>query len=61
MRQTGAVQDPGRPNPRWARGSSAEVGGGFAAFALETAAAEFAQQSPEPDTAELYNDILVEA
>ena len=26
-----------------------------------TAAAEFAQQSPEPDAAELYNDILVEA
>ena len=26
-----------------------------------TAAAEFAQQSPEPDISELYTDILIEA
>jgi pyruvate dehydrogenase E1 component alpha subunit len=26
-----------------------------------TAAAEFAQQSPEPDESELYTDILIEA
>ena len=28
---------------------------------LVTAAAEFAQQSPEPDTSELFTDILLEA